>query len=105
MLTLRAGGGFGAGKPRAGGGITLRLLIEEGILSPGENVLTVEYKSQMTYATLMPDGRIACSVSRHPWMPYHSATPGGLVLMVYRLLLGLQPPLTYYLTVAGAISF
>ena len=61
-----AGGAPGAGKPRAGGGITLRLLIEEGILSPGENVLTVEYKSSMTYATLMPDGRIACSVSHCP---------------------------------------
>ena len=57
---------FGAGKPRAGGGITLRLLIEEGILSPGENVLTVEYKASMTYATLMPDGRISCSVRRLP---------------------------------------
>ena len=55
-----------AGKPRAGGGITLRLLIDEGILSPGENVLTVEYKSSITYATLMPDGRISCSVSRLP---------------------------------------
>lgn len=51
-----------AGKPRAGGGITLGLLIDEGILAPGENCLTVEYKSSMTYATLMPDGRISCHV-------------------------------------------
>ena len=34
-MTLRAGGACGAGKPRAGGGITLRLLIEEGILAAG----------------------------------------------------------------------
>ena len=57
------------GKARAGGGITLRLLIEEGILAPGEDVLSVEYKSSMTYASLAPDGRIKCNVrlfSPHP---------------------------------------
>lgn len=52
----------GAGKPRAGG-ITLKLLIDEGILEPGENVLTVEYKSSMTSASLAADGRIHCAVS------------------------------------------
>jgi len=52
-----------AGKPRAGGGITLRLLIDEGILQPGDNVLSVEYKSSMTYASLERDGRISCLVS------------------------------------------
>ena len=50
------------GKPRAGGGITLRLLIDEGILQPGDNVLSVEYKSSMTYASLESDGRISCLV-------------------------------------------
>ncbi|CAL8469922.1 g9464 [Coccomyxa elongata] len=50
------------GKPRAGGGITLKLLIDEGVLQPGDNVLSVEYKSSMTYANLEPDGRISCFV-------------------------------------------
>ena len=50
------------GKPRAGG-ITLKLLIDEGILEPGENALTVEYKSSMTSASLAADGRIHCAVS------------------------------------------
>lgn len=50
------------GKSRAGAGITLGLLIKEGILWPGEDVLTVEYKSVMTHATLTPDGQITCKV-------------------------------------------
>ena len=61
---LRLGDGC-AGKPRAGG-ITLKLLIDEGILEPGENVLTVEYKSSMTSASLAADGRIHCAVGLSP---------------------------------------
>ena len=65
-----------AGKPRAGGGITLGLLIDEGILAPGENCLTVEYKSSMTYATLMPDGRISCHVRAHALLAHsHPGAP------------------------------
>jgi hypothetical protein len=59
------------GRPRAGGGITLKLLIDEGILAPGDNVLTVEYKNSMTYASLGADGRIFCVVGytdcAHHW--------------------------------------
>lgn len=61
---LRLGDGC-AGKPRAGG-ITLKLLIDEGILEPGENVLTVEYKSSITSASLAADGRIHCAVGLSP---------------------------------------
>ena len=52
-----------AGKTRAGAGITLGLLIKEGIIWPGTDVLSVEYKSVMTYATLTPDGQIICKAS------------------------------------------
>lgn len=52
-----------AGRPRPGGGITLKLLIDEGILFPGENVLTVEYKSNITYGSLAECGRIKCIIA------------------------------------------
>ena len=60
-----------AGKSSAGGGrkggrggiITLKHLIDEGILQPGEDVLTVEYKGSTHVATLLSDGRIYCRVS------------------------------------------
>ncbi|KAK9818670.1 hypothetical protein WJX74_002471 [Apatococcus lobatus] len=51
------------GKSRPSGGITLRLLMEEGILEAGEDVLTVEYKSQTTKGTLTEDGRIQCRIN------------------------------------------
>ncbi|KAL0038793.1 hypothetical protein WJX79_008093 [Trebouxia sp. C0005] len=51
------------GRPRPGGGITLKLLIDEGILWPGENILTVEYKSNITYGSLAECGRIKCTIS------------------------------------------
>ena len=51
-----------AGRPRPGGGITLKLLIDEGILWPGVNVLTVEYKSNITYGSLAECGRIKCTI-------------------------------------------
>ena len=52
-----------AGKSRPSGGITLRLLMEEGILEAGEEVLTVEYKGQTTKGTLTEDGRIQCRIN------------------------------------------
>ena len=52
-----------AGRPRPGGGITLKLLIDEGILFPGENCLTVEYKSNITYGSLAECGRIKCTIA------------------------------------------
>ncbi len=51
-----------AGKSRAGGGITLKLLIDERIVLPGANVLSVEYKGATNVATLTADGRIECVV-------------------------------------------
>ena len=52
-----------AGRPRPGGGITLKLLIDEGILFPGENCLTVEYKSNITHGSLAECGRIKCTIA------------------------------------------
>lgn len=52
-----------AGRPRPGGGINLRDLLEENIISAGEDVLSVEYKGNVTYATLSPMGHILCMVS------------------------------------------
>lgn len=37
--------------------------MEEGILEAGEDVLTVEYKSQLTKGTLTEDGRIQCRIN------------------------------------------
>ncbi|KAK9865967.1 hypothetical protein WJX84_011457 [Apatococcus fuscideae] len=51
------------GKSRPSGGITLKLLMEEGILKAGEQVLTVEYKGQTTKGTLCEDGRIRCTIN------------------------------------------
>ena len=50
------------GKARGGGGITLGLLIKEGIIWPGQDVLTVDYKNATTSATLTEDGLILCRV-------------------------------------------
>jgi Restriction Enzyme Adenine Methylase Associated len=49
-------------------GITLKLLIDEGLLWPGENVLSVEYKGVVTLATLTNDGRIVakCALPNRP---------------------------------------
>ena len=41
----------------------MKLLIDEGILWPGENILTVEYKSNITYGSLAECGRIKCTIS------------------------------------------
>ena len=57
-----------AGRPRPGGGINLRDLLEEDIISAGEDVLSVEYKGNVTYATLSPAGHILCTVRKHDHM-------------------------------------
>lgn len=46
----------------------VQTLIDEGLLWPGENVLSVDYKQTTTLATLTPEGRIFC----------HSAPPSRL---------------------------
>lgn len=43
---------------RPAGAVSLRILIDEGVLTPAEDVLTVEYKGTITHASLAPDGRI-----------------------------------------------
>ena len=53
-----------AAPPRKGGGgrggVSLQLLLDEGLLHPGNRVLTVDYKQQRTHADLCEDGRIRC---------------------------------------------
>ncbi|KAL4433628.1 hypothetical protein ABPG75_000069 [Micractinium tetrahymenae] len=56
-------GGSKARKPGGKGGITLRVLIEEGILQPGHNVLSVDYKGMKQLASLLPDGRISSNIN------------------------------------------
>jgi hypothetical protein len=43
---------------RKAGAITLKLLIDEGYLSPAAKILTVEYRGSTTYGELKGDGRI-----------------------------------------------
>lgn len=56
----RKGGG------RRAGGITLKLLIEDGLISPGKHVLSVEYKTMTHVADLTDEGKIEVNVNgRH----------------------------------------
>lgn len=48
----------GGGRARPGSGITLKMLVDEGMLTPGVGVLSVEYKGSVTVADLLEDGRI-----------------------------------------------
>ena len=43
----------------------MRDLIDEDIIHAGEDVLSVEYKGNMTYATLLPEGHILCQVGAY----------------------------------------
>jgi Restriction Enzyme Adenine Methylase Associated len=45
----------------------VQTLIDEGLLWPGEDVLSVDYKQQQTLASLTPDGKIASSSKFAPW--------------------------------------
>ena len=64
----------------------MKLLIEEGLLVPGENVLTSEYKGANMTASLNPDGRINYTVRAccpvHVIM--HNAHPTPTLAQVYR---------------------
>ena len=58
--------GKGSGPPpprrnRGRGGVSLGLLLEEGLLLPGTGVLSVDYKQRRTLADLCGDGRIKCA--------------------------------------------
>jgi ribosomal protein S18 len=44
--------------------LLVQTLIDEGLLWPGEDVLSVDYKQQQTLATLTADGKIASSSKR-----------------------------------------
>ncbi len=59
----RRGDGGGA----AGG--WAQTLIDEGLLWPGDNVLSVDYKQTTTLATLTPEGRIFCHSAPPPPPP------------------------------------
>eukprot|EP00884_Botryococcus_braunii_P019406 jgi/Botrbrau1/6149/Bobra.331_2s0039.1 len=71
------------GKPRAGGGISLRVLIEEGELRPGNGVLSVEYKGFLTHADLAEDGRIVCVLEGKEAQVFES--PSAFSIFVKRL--------------------
>ncbi|XP_031573970.1 MPN domain-containing protein-like isoform X2 [Actinia tenebrosa] len=50
-----------ARKPRSfltGRGVTIAMLIEDGVMEPGEKLLSIDYLGQKFYADLLPDGRI-----------------------------------------------
>lgn len=49
--------------------VTLRLLIEEGMLIPGTDVLSLEYKGLVTTGSLSPDGRIEYDGECHLGLP------------------------------------
>ena len=44
------------------GGTTLKQLIEAGLLRPGANILSVEYKATRTLGSLLTDGRIKAHI-------------------------------------------
>ena len=46
------------------GNITLKMLLDEGLVLPGENNLVSEYKGVTQLASLRSDGRISCMVSQ-----------------------------------------
>ena len=46
-------------------------LIDYEIIWPGEDVLSVEYKGNVTYATLLPEGHILCKVYPCPHIPFY----------------------------------
>jgi len=52
----------GVARGPRGQAISMKTLIDEGLLWPGENVLSVDYKQTTTLATLTPEGRIFCHI-------------------------------------------
>ena len=44
--------------------------MEEDILTAGEDVLSVEYKGNVTYATLTDEGHILCKVEQRRFFPH-----------------------------------
>ncbi len=63
------GKGSGPAPSRRGrgrGGVSLGVLLEEGLLLPGTGVLSVDYKQRRTLADLCGDGRIKCACAPSP---------------------------------------
>jgi len=68
---------------RGRGGVSLGVLLEEGLLLPGTGVLSVDYKQRRTLADLCGDGRIKCACARpcqssHPKMMHIPALDVGV---------------------------
>ena len=62
-FVLGAGSLSGSGHPKPRmGNITLKMLLDEGLVLSGDNNLVSEYKGVTQLASLRPDGRIACMV-------------------------------------------
>lgn len=74
----------GGGRARPGSGITLKMLVDEGMLTPGVGVLSVEYKGSVTVADLLDDGRIWWKGACWLVMPYlHDVTTIACCFYVY----------------------
>ena len=65
------------------GGTTLKQLIDGGLLRPGANILSVEYKATRTLGSLLTDGRIKAHI-RGQDMFFES--PSAFSIAVKRLL-------------------
>jgi len=50
-------------RPARAGAISIKVLLEEGILMPGTGVLSMDYKGDSHTADLLPDGRISVDVA------------------------------------------
>eukprot|EP00775_Hariotina_reticulata_P009205 gene9205-9372_t len=59
---------------RPAGLVSLRQLVDEGVLAAAEDVLTVEYKGTVTHASLTADGKIKWKATDHDFAP----VPGDL---------------------------
>lgn len=73
-----SGRGGAAGKPapkRPAGAITLRTLVDAGLLEPGNKVLYVEYKGAITYGDLTEEGHIFCQGERVEGRRHHGPRP------------------------------
>jgi len=63
---------------RPAGVVTLKALIQEGLLAPAEDALTMEYKGTITHASLTADGRIF-------WEGMHFDSPSAFSIYLKRL--------------------
>ncbi|KAF6257396.1 hypothetical protein COO60DRAFT_1235274 [Scenedesmus sp. NREL 46B-D3] len=64
---------------RPAGLVNLKGLVDEGLMQPGDDVLTVEYKGTLTHASLTHDGRIR-------WKDLHFDSPSAFSIYLKRLI-------------------